>query len=500
MEVRLNPRNIAYVIFRRRRLLLVFFSLCWLANAAYVVLSPLRYESNAQVMVKVNFTNPDPTRPDINSGGTGNGTSAQPQQPSEDIMKSLIASYKALATNHDIEKAVVEHMTPDRLYPTLRDSWYMRHMFVGSLLDRAVELFDKDISVKELKESNVLRISVLNQNAVVAQQTAELLLRQFIGRQQDVYRSPATSFVGAQLDTANTDSRNANRELAQFKLERQLTSIPDERTQLLTERTDIANNLDNARSALSAASSRREALQRSLTQFSEQATTGNGTDAMSRQLDSAQSRLTAQIEHANDERVAYPENSPLVRNADLQVAQARQRLAEIKSEVRQTVRNGASPVYQALQTDMLRSTAEESAARSQVATIQQDLAAINARLLTLSQSEGPLRVLESKAQVAQDNLTTQLQRVVESRISSDLNKSQLTSLAIIQQPTLGYKPARPRWKLTTALAIFTGVFGGLALCFVLEAISETFGLPEQIERAIGVPILTTLNVVTPSRR
>lgn len=500
MELRLNPRNIAYVIFKRRRFLLIFFSLCWVLNAAYVVLAPLKYQSDAQVMVKVNFTNTDPTRPDIASGGASASTSAQQQPPSADIMKSLIVSYKDMATNHEIERDVVQKMGVDKLYPNLRDSWYMQHVFTGSVLDRAVELFDKDIDVDELKESNVLKVSVFNHDPLIARQTAELLLTEFITRQQNVYRSPATAFVGGQMETASTDSRKAAAELTQFKLKHHLTSIPDERTQLLTQRTDIADNLDGARSALSAATSRRAALEESLARFSDQATTGNGTDAMSRQLDDAQSRLTAQIEHANEERIAYPETSPLVKNADQAVKEARARLAEIKAETKQTVRSGASPVYQSLQTDMLRSQAEQQAAKSQVATITEDVAAINARLAELNESEGELNELQSRAQVAQDTMTTQLQRVVESRISSDLNKSQLTSLAIIQQPTLGYKPSRPRWKLTTALALFTGLFGGIALCFLLEAIGETFGLPEQVERAIGVPILATINVVAPSRR
>jgi uncharacterized protein involved in exopolysaccharide biosynthesis len=97
--------------------------------------------------------------------------------------------------------------------------------------------------------------------------------------------------------------------------------------------------------------------------------------------------------------------------------------------------------------------------------------------------------------VAQDNLTTQLQRVEESRISTDLNKSQITSLAVVEQPTLGYKIARPRWKLSTALALFLGIFGGLAFGFLRESLGETFGLPEQLEEAVHVPVLATLNFI-----
>jgi capsular polysaccharide biosynthesis protein len=76
-----------------------------------------------------------------------------------------------------------------------------------------------------------------------------------------------------------------------------------------------------------------------------------------------------------------------------------------------------------------------------------------------------------------------------------LNKLQLTSLAVVQQPTLGYKLARPRWKLSTALALFLGIFGGIAFAFMRESLSETFGLPEQIENEFGVPVLATLNLM-----
>ena len=92
-------------------------------------------------------------------------------------------------------------------------------------------------------------------------------------------------------------------------------------------------------------------------------------------------------------------------------------------------------------------------------------------------------------------MRTQLQRGEESRISVDLNKSQITSLVVVQQPTLGYKIARPRWKLTIALGLFFGLFGGLGFAFFREALSNTFGLPQQLEEAVRVPVLATLNRV-----
>jgi len=214
---------------------------------------------------------------------------------------------------------------------------------------------------------------------------------------------------------------------------------------------------------------------------------------MSRSMDDAQARLTAQIERANSAQNSYPANSPFVQKADLAVEDARRRLRDIQRETDATVRGGASPVYQAVQTDLLRTDAEVSAGQAQVASVERDLAEINGRLLEINTLEGRLHQLETGVQVARDNLRTQLQRAEESRISADLNRSQITALSIVQQPTLGYKIARPRWKLMTALALLFGVFGGLAFGFLRESMDESFALPEHIEDVIGVPVLATLN-------
>lgn len=502
MELKLTARNVAHVVCGRRRAVLGFLFLCLALNALYVFLTPAKYESDSQVMVKINFSNPDLARPEFganpnNPGGPG----TTPQQVSDDVLKSLVVSYKALATSHDVELATVNDVTVDKLYPNLGDSLLQQFMpqwfSGGTTLDKAVEKLDDDIDVQQLKESNILQLSVFNKSPLVARQTLQTLLSKFFSMQQSVVRAPAGAFLEQQLQVARERVQTEDEALRQFKMAHQLSSIPDERTQLLTERTDIADNLDTARSTLGGALARKQALQQSLRDFEEHATSSSGTDAMSRQLDDAQARLTAQIERYDAARTTYPADSPFVQNAQVAVEDARKRLTEIQHEIDRTVRGGASPVYQTLQTDMLRNSADVSGAQAQVSAINGDLATIKARLMELDKLEGQLHQLESRVQVAQDNLTTQLQRSEESRISADLNKSQITSLAIVQQPTLPYKLARPRWKLSTALALLLGLFGGLALAFAREALGTTFSLPEQVEGALDVPLLATVNLLNP---
>src|SRR5277367_153168 len=146
MEIQLTPRSIAYVIFKRRRAVFGFFFACLALNFLYIYFAPAKYESDAQVMVKVNFNNPDLARPDFGGGNNSNGQSQSPQI-SDDVLKSLIVSYKSLATSQDIERATVNKITIDKLYPDLKDSLMVKLFFNGTLLDKAVEKLDDDISV-----------------------------------------------------------------------------------------------------------------------------------------------------------------------------------------------------------------------------------------------------------------------------------------------------------------------------------------------------------------
>jgi uncharacterized protein involved in exopolysaccharide biosynthesis len=299
MDIKLTPRSVAYVVFKRRRAVIGFFLACLALNALYIWLAPAKYESEAQVIVKVNFTNPDLARPDFGGTAATAGAPQQSPQISDDVLKSLIISYKALMTSQDVETETVRKITPERMYPKLKESLMYRYFFNGTLLNKAVEKLDDDIDVKQLKESSVLEVSVFNRDPAVARDTLRTLLSQFFSLQQNVFRAPSTSFVESELEVARAHAQAEDEALRQFKVQHQLSSIPDERTQLLTERTDISDNLDTARSTLSGALARKEALTISLREFQSSATASAGTDAMSRQLDDAQARLSAQIERYN---------------------------------------------------------------------------------------------------------------------------------------------------------------------------------------------------------
>jgi len=104
-----------------------------------------------------------------------------------------------------------------------------------------------------------------------------------------------------------------------------------------------------------------------------------------------------------------------------------------------------------------------------------------------------MRELERKRDLVEQEYRSYLERAQSARIVSDMNDAGLTSLSVLQAPTLPYQPARPRKMLLLLLALFAGFAGGLALCVFFESMDDTLALPEQVEAAVGLPLLAVVN-------
>jgi succinoglycan biosynthesis transport protein ExoP len=76
---------------------------------------------------------------------------------------------------------------------------------------------------------------------------------------------------------------------------------------------------------------------------------------------------------------------------------------------------------------------------------------------------------------------------------SDMNDAGLTSLSVLQAPTLPYKPARPKKLLLFLVALIAGLVVGIALGMFQESLDDTIALPEQVEATLGLPLLAVVN-------
>ncbi len=217
-------------------------------------------------------------------------------------------------------------------------------------------------------------------------------------------------------------------------------------------------------------------------------------------VDDARERLSELRQREYDMALNYKDNSVPVQNLRKQIGFAEEDLARLSKEGVARLRTGPNPVYQDLQKAALTAAGDEAAAAGGRKPLESELERLEARLDELGQKTGQLNELELQQQVDEENFRNYLQGVESARLTNDLNREGITSVAIVQQPTIPINTARPRVGLIMLLALVFGLALGIAVSFFTEMTDEAFSMPNQIESVIGVPVLATFPLASASGR
>jgi uncharacterized protein involved in exopolysaccharide biosynthesis len=128
----------------------------------------------------------------------------------------------------------------------------------------------------------------------------------------------------------------------------------------------------------------------------------------------------------------------------------------------------------------------------QLATIQKRLDEIAALLPHYQE-------LVLQREVDEESYRTVMQRAEDSRIADALNRQNISSISVVQQPTVPVKPTLPRIPLIIAISLVAGVIAGFGASFALESMDEAFSLPDQVQPVTGLPVMAVFAAAQPPR-
>lgn len=180
-----------------------------------------------------------------------------------------------------------------------------------------------------------------------------------------------------------------------------------------------------------------------------------------------------------------------VLRAELNDSRARQ--AELQSRAaeihRQIAEHGS--LYGNLQSDLLHNGADEKAVRARQATLAGRVGELQGRLDGLERLRDEFNRLEKQVKADEDNYKLYVNKFEESRIAGAMDAERLVGVRVIEraQPPALPLPANRNRILLLGAAL--GLFGGLALAFVLHFLGRTVDTPEDVERLLDLPVLAS---------
>jgi uncharacterized protein involved in exopolysaccharide biosynthesis len=475
-----NARGILNSAFRHRwRFIGTFCAVVALAVGAVLAIAPA-YKSEALLLVKFNSRAP--------MADTVAGAAIQAQSTER---REVMNSQAQILRSRDLLREVVAAVGVARLYPKLADD----PPEDADIEDAAAERLAKDLDIEPTKETNVMQVSLLNRDAATAAAALGTLVERFQARQSDVFLNPQSTFLRDQLDEARRQLSKSQAAVEEFKAGSGISSLEEERTLLLRLRAEARNSLTQQTSRRDEAESRVRAMAASMKQLKPTIPLSDENDRF-KGIDDARSRLTELRAREAEMASNYRDESVGLRSLRAQIEFAEKDLAERSRESLTRVRTGPNPVYQQVQADLLRATAESAAAEAAIAPLERQIADVEKRLALLDTNQGKLADLMLQQQVDEENFRNVLQRHEDARASEALQRQQVTSVAVVQQPTVPAKPAKPRVLIILALGVIGGLAVAFVLCLIWELADERFSLPEQITGTVKVPVLASFPLVS----
>lgn len=489
---------------------LVFLFVLMLTVAAYVVW-PRQYASEAKIYVQ--------------RGGNTSGISpiaANSGVTVQDSHESEIRSVVEIARSRAIAEAIVDEVgvdiileSPfDKLIPSislpsfLKGSGKKTKTVQGLSPEEYDRLKQREVAIGKLADNMVVygekQTSVISLYAkAMSPQLAQRLVQCMFEETQQIYNSSHTSkgstvFFDKQVKLAEDRYQNALKEQEDFRNRNQFLSIDGARGTLDRIVSELEQNIINAEVELEASTMRVEQLRASLASTSKQipvATRGferqSSEDAQT-ELFRAEDELAQLIAQLSD-------SHPLVIQSKQRLEVMRSRTKTLKNDrVQSEMRN--NPVHESLNIQLVSAVADQVSSRARLAALKDKFGqqserkkAMNAQIVEAMRLNDRINKSHLEWDLFKD-------KGIEAMAKKELDDSKLSSIVVVQRPSLVVKHISPTGSTFLPIGALLGILAGLGVALFFERNHLSGSLNEgEVEQILEMPVLVTLPRVYSSR-
>jgi uncharacterized protein involved in exopolysaccharide biosynthesis len=505
-ETGLSFRDILYICFKHKNTIIFFFIATFCTVAIGTFLMKPVYLAEAQILVRVG-------RENIYVPATGN-SSPFFRVDREEKLNSAIEILKSPSL---IEKTILT-LGPTVIYEDLKDEKQkgfaaviknlkkkIRQFMVRSRdpqnfqsesardLKQATLQFTEDLKIEGIKNSTLINIGFKHHDPKLAAIVVNQLTNGYLEHYLKVYKTEQSNgFYQRQADFLKNKLSQNEQKLEALKKRHNIISLEGQQELLLKKAADLRSELNDTLSQQTETGYRIKELQRQLLQVPENIPQEAETADNPYLINTLEARLV-ELQLEEKELIAkYTDGSRLVENVRDEIRVVKNKLDEQEKKKYERSRTGINATYQRLQDDLMRNQAELKALRAKAFTQKSQLKEYNDELEKLSRNEAQYKRLVQEIELDRNNYQTYLEKLEDSRISEAMDAEKITSVSLVEPAKPPFEPISPKKKLNLSIGIVFGILGGLGLAFFMEYLSDSVERPEDIEKFLNAPVLTSI--------
>ena len=319
----------------------------------------------------------------------------------------------------------------------------------------------------------------------------------------------AQRFLSKQIEEYEAQLSAAEDRLAEFK-KKNVGLMPGEGNGDYFSR--LQSEIDatkKAESALSAAMSRRDELQRQLhgevpflagSSGSTGKSTGGGASDTSVRIQETQARLDELL-------LRFTDKHPDVLAARETLEQLKQRREAEVAALRRgdpsaiaTAGAASNPVYQSIQLAANQNEVEIASLRSEIGERNRKVAELRGLVDTVPQVEAEFARLNRDYEVRREGYRELVDRLQKARLSERADETGVVKFEVVDPPSAGFAPVAPNRVRLLAVVLLAGLGVGGGLAYLLHQMRPVFNNTRSLADITGLPVLGAVSLTWLDRK
>ena len=388
----------------------------------------------------------------------------------------------------DIINQVIESVGREKLFPPGLFS-QLRDMFSGSasVMDRDILAFRRNLHVGVVNDSNIIEVSYTHPIRAIAVETTNRLVEIYLARRRDIMQNPTSRFLLQEVDRFSRELKDTDGAIEALKARagivdfaqdavlasNQVDTIVQRRRQLAERKVAVASQIAEAERQL-------KELPGTIFDFNQRA------DALDNDDDhNTLSRLLVERDRIS---MQYAPNGSMMREINRKIDTIRQQIAARKDRAYDTTRDVRNPSVVYVNNMLLNLRVEADAIDRQDQELVQQQADAEKRLAELRTAETQLVELNRRRDTLSDGYREYLRRATAAQIEEAAASERQSNVRLVQNADASVTSRSMRLPYLGA-GVLGGLLFGVAAGAVASALRSNFIVPQEVERALELPML-----------
>jgi uncharacterized protein involved in exopolysaccharide biosynthesis len=357
---------------------------------------------------------------------------------------------------------------------------------------RAVKALAMKLKVENVTKTNVIDVKYSSADPQLAYGVLKSLGDFYTQKHMAVHR-PAGSyefFAGETeryrkaLEAAEGDLRNLGQSTG--------VAAPDaQRNNLALQVANSIGRLHTAEEAIAADEERIRNDQEQMGTTPKRSSTVQTSTAADKLLTELNATLLAQQNKRTALALKYDPSYPLVKEADEELAQAKQALERAEKTRYLTESTDLDPTYELLREDLAKAKADHAAQAATLAATKHSIESMQGQMVELDQESLTQQDLLREVKADENNYLLYLGKREQERTSDALDTTRIANVAIAVPPAIPVLPVFS-WPLILAISFGTALVLSVGMAYAVDYLDPSFHSSNQVVETLGIPVVVVL--------